>query len=483
MKKRNLIITTLAICLIILFGCLLIIFINQKNFETIVEDDIENISKLSTATIYGEIDNSLTKPIFVGQTIVSDLLLKNILKEEPASGENQEYARLIQDYLAEYQKKYGYDSVSLISAKSNIYYHFDGINKIVSRQDAHDVWYYDFIESGNAYKLNVDVDEVNNELTIFVDSRIEAPDGTLLGVVGVGVKMSHLQAMLEKYETDYDLKAVLINKEGVVQVDSNKENIETVNFFNDPFYGEFKEEILNNKNSMEIHWFPKKAVGSCLITQYIENLDWYIVIEKTTSQLKSVLTAQFHQDLLFIAVIILLVLLISSVIINQYNRLLIKTATTDEVTDLPNAKMFYEMYRRNLKRAACRQGTFFIFDIDHFKKINDENGHLFGNTVLYNVSAMVKEMVGNKGIVARWGGDEFVGIIYAPPETADAILQSIIKVIADDQKDVLKSITVSLGATRICGGDKLNIFIKEVDMAMYCSKANGRNQISYYEKK
>ncbi|MEG1476426.1 MAG: hypothetical protein RSC38_01705, partial [Oscillospiraceae bacterium] len=129
MQKRTLILTNIIICLVIIFGSLFIITLNQKNFETIVEDDIENISKLSASKIYSEIENSLTKPIYVGQTMANDLFLKNWLCEEKLSPDSAEHGDLIQQFLNDYREKYFYDSVFLVSAATGTYYYYEGVNK------------------------------------------------------------------------------------------------------------------------------------------------------------------------------------------------------------------------------------------------------------------------------------------------------------------------------------------------------------------
>ncbi|MEG2074203.1 MAG: cache domain-containing protein, partial [Angelakisella sp.] len=220
----------IAVGLTIFLGVLIILFTNEKSFKNIAADDIENISKLSSSIIYAEIDNSLTQPIFVGLTMANDRFLKGWLREEAADGASAEQNELMRQYLMDYSNKYNYDSVFLTSEKSGIYYSQDGINKVVSTENAHDVWYYDFMASKKAYDLDVDFDEVNdNQLTVFTNCLITDENNSPMGAVGVGIKMSYLQAMLQSYEEKYDLKACLINEDGLVQVDSLAENIETVN--------------------------------------------------------------------------------------------------------------------------------------------------------------------------------------------------------------------------------------------------------------
>ncbi|MEG2199992.1 MAG: GGDEF domain-containing protein, partial [Anaerovorax sp.] len=243
---------------------------------------------------------------------------------------------------------------------------------------------------------------------------------------------------------------------------------------------ELKNQIVGNKTSMETFWYEEGGTNNCLITQYIDNLDWYIVVQKDTTRTAQILASQINRDLLFIGIIIALVLLMISYVIAGYNRMLLKTARMDDVTNLPNAKMFEEIFGRNLKRPACRQGVVFLFDIDHFKVINDRFGHLFGNTVLYKISQLSKNSIGNKGVVARWGGDEFVGVIYGSVEYAEELLEQLIRDVATIEEDALKGVHISLGATSIADTRNFENLLREADLAMYQSKENGGNQMTFF---
>lgn len=482
MKKHSLLLMKIAVGLTILLGVLVILFTNEASFNRFATQDIQNVSKLSASIIYAEIDNSLTKPIIVGQTMASDLFLKNWLIEESADGATPEQLEMMKRYLSDYRDKYGYDSVSMISEKSGTYYYQDGINKVISETDAHDVWYYDFVNSGDTYCLNIDSDEAHNDqLTVFADCRITDRNGKLLGVVGIGIKMTHLQELMRQYENDYDLRAFLINERGLVQVDTVDENIETFNFFEIPEIAQVKDRIRGNKTTLEMLWYPDGKNDHCVITRYVENLNWYIVVEKDTEQAQQQMDAQINRGLLLVGLVIALVLLMISYVISSYNRMLLRTASIDDVTNLPNVKMFREMFRRNTKRAACSQGMVFMFDIDHFRRVNDEYGRMIGNTVLYRVSELTTRAIGNKGFAARWGRDEFVGVIYASEEEACRILDEIVTGVAELKEPDTVQITISLGTTRIAPGGDLDAMIREADTAMSTSRVNGRNQKTIFK--
>lgn len=344
------------------------------------------------------------------------------------------------------------------------------------------MWYYDFVDSGKACDLDVDRDEVSgDELTVFVNCRITDAAGKLMGVAGVGVKMSSLQALLDEHERAYDMETFLMDETGLVQVDSVAGKIETVNFFDNPKAQEIKQQILTNKTSTELFWKAEHGSGYCLVTQYIENLDWYLMVEKDTTQVRAILNAQMRWTLLATFSIIGVVLLLVSKMLGKYNRGLIHAASIDGVTGLPNNKMFRQFFNQNMGRPGFSRGKLFMFDIDDFKTINDTYGHLTGNVVLKHVSEIAKETLGEDGIVARWGGDEFVGMVYGNGMKTETLVRQMGKNIAQQEDLARKQVTVSVGATAMSSRSGLTKLLHEADVAMYAAKNQGKNRTVLFQ--
>ncbi|MCK7488175.1 MAG: hypothetical protein MZU97_23865 [Bacillus subtilis] len=107
------------------------------SYSRVITDNGKNIAELSTMNIYSEINNELTKPIYVSLTMANDTFVKNWLLEE-----NTNSAQDIVDYLEGIQDKYQYSSVFMISSASLDYYRFTGFYKTIHPDDDHDVWYY-----------------------------------------------------------------------------------------------------------------------------------------------------------------------------------------------------------------------------------------------------------------------------------------------------------------------------------------------------
>ena len=154
-------------------------------------------------------------------------------------------------------------------------------------------------------------------------------------------------------------------------------------------------------------------------------------------------------------------------------------AATDKLTGAYNRAKFDEELHEQLDR-ALRYGISLgvvMFDIDHFKKINDTFGHDAGDTVLIGTVALFKKRIRRQDILARWGGEEFT--ILIPKSDAEAI-----RAMAEGLRTALEahlfegigSVTASFGATLVCAGDDAKSLMKRVDQALYDSKGAGRNR-------
>lgn len=482
MKKHILLKTNIILCLIIFAGFLGITSTSYNTYKKVLEDDVENISKLTSSTLYSKIDGKLIEPLFVAQTMANDTFLKSWLKHEKENINNNEYKEVVEEYLYAIKEKYGYDSAFLISAGTNIYYFYDGINKIVNEENEHDIWYYNFINKNKSYMLNIDYDEVNNEtLTIFVDCRVENKEGKLLGVVGVGIKMDHLQKLLKSYEDEFDLNAFLTDKNGLIKVDTDSENIEMVNLFEDEKLSKVKCDIFTEHSNAKIHWYGKNKMCSCLIVQYIPNLEWYLVVEKNTQVIRDSFHSLLKKDIAISSLILVLLMALSSYIIKRYNHKLFVLSKMDELTGLPNSDALEMRFLLEENKWAEKGTILFLLDVDDFKIINDTKGHIFGNTILTNIGEIVGKMTKSYGMSVRWGGDEFVGTISLPLEESRVLIEEIMEEV---YKTCLKDgwkVTLSIGITDIKKNSKLNDLIEEADRAMYFSKCSGKNKITYYE--
>lgn len=119
-----------------------------------------------------------------------------------------------------------------------------------------------------------------------------------------------------------------------------------------------------------------------------------------------------------------------------------------------------------------------VIDIDHFKRINDTLGHLFGDEVILLVSQLMREVFRDEDMVFRYGGEEFVVIIASPTKQgALAALNRFRERVADRHFPQLSQVTVSAGLAEMRGRELPAAVIARADRAMYCAKEDGRNRV------
>jgi len=159
-------------------------------------------------------------------------------------------------------------------------------------------------------------------------------------------------------------------------------------------------------------------------------------------------------------------------------------ATHDSLTGLLNRAAFFEFYENEVGRAQ-RYGTrlaLIMADIDHFKQINDQHGHLAGDAVLREVARRLRVSIRESDVIGRYGGEEFV--VAAPNCTmTDAValaerFRSTICAPAIDLPDAQLFVTMSLGVAAISDVNGADRLLHLADEALYLAKHRGRNQVA-----
>ena len=163
--------------------------------------------------------------------------------------------------------------------------------------------------------------------------------------------------------------------------------------------------------------------------------------------------------------------------------LLERWATTDPLTELFNRRHFYELADHELDRSQ-RVGSplsFVILDIDYFKKVNDQFGHLVGDTVLIILAKLLKQQLRSIDLCCRYGGEEFVICLpdtnqHDAKEVAERIRLAVCQesILSAGGSDLF--ISVSLGVATGLKDEKVESTLKRADVALYQAKDAGRNQ-------
>jgi len=157
-------------------------------------------------------------------------------------------------------------------------------------------------------------------------------------------------------------------------------------------------------------------------------------------------------------------------------------ATRDELTGLFNRRAVMERLDDELARASSEGGQLcvLLIDVDHFKHLNDERGHLTGDEVLREIAARLGRIIGEKGALGRYGGDELIAILPGcDPETTAALAEKMREAAAAPVATRMGpfAVTASIGCGVYAPGKDATILIANADVALYRAKAAGRNRV------
>jgi diguanylate cyclase (GGDEF)-like protein len=170
---------------------------------------------------------------------------------------------------------------------------------------------------------------------------------------------------------------------------------------------------------------------------------------------------------------------------------------TDSLTLALTKKETYVRLKREISRGqrSLHPLAFLMLDIDHFKRINDQYGHMVGDTVLKNLSLFCQHKLRDIDVFGRFGGEEF---LIACPETdakaaleiaerlREAISKNYFAIVNGEEITLTVSIGISIFDPKQVNHDSLDLamdlYIDYSDKAMYCAKNAGRNQVKLFDE-
>jgi diguanylate cyclase (GGDEF)-like protein len=165
-------------------------------------------------------------------------------------------------------------------------------------------------------------------------------------------------------------------------------------------------------------------------------------------------------------------------------RALVADCQTDYLTDLDNRRAFFEKGERLLEKARRDESgvVLLAFDLDHFKAINDRFGHGTGDNILRLFAGVARDVVGDKAVLARLGGEEFAAVLPAPcADSAHDVATHVMRRFTSEAarpEGLGIAVTVSIGIAGSANHrEGLSALLSAADAALYQAKALGRNRI------
>jgi diguanylate cyclase (GGDEF)-like protein/PAS domain S-box-containing protein len=166
--------------------------------------------------------------------------------------------------------------------------------------------------------------------------------------------------------------------------------------------------------------------------------------------------------------------------LQKANELLEHRASTDVLTGIFNRLKFNDLLEAEIQRTMRHNSplSLIMFDVDHFKKVNDTYGHHVGDDVLKDVTRIVNDKLRKYDFFARWGGEEFIILTpYNNLESARHLAERLRESIAEYPFAHGGRVTCSFGVAEFGEGDDSDTLPQRVDDALYKAKKSGRNKV------
>ncbi len=224
-------------------------------------------------------------------------------------------------------------------------------------------------------------------------------------------------------------------------------------------------------------------ISFATINNYQGDPTAYFISYSANQQLPAVRSA-YSLNILLLTLLYLIFAVVSWYFIKSRLKLEMQ-ANIDPLTLIFNRYKFLEMASMEIEkfRRYGRPLSIILFDLDLFKKVNDNHGHATGDYVLKTVAQIINQNKRSADLFARWGGEEFILLL---PETslqeALAVAERLRKALFDYNFDKCHQVTASFGVAELETSDEnLDAIIEKVDQALYKAKNSGRNRVEKYQ--
>jgi GGDEF domain-containing protein len=405
--------------------------------------------------------NELSEALTVAQVMSGDANLKNMLHNEWKNTE-EEMEDKMKDYLDPIQKQFGFDTVYVVAEKSKRYYTYLGMNKVMDPEhDSYDMWYSDFKEDGDAYRVECNKDQWNrDQLTIFVYNRLDSEIGRFLGVAGVGIQADKIMRILESYEEEYKIRIDYVTSDGLIQMSSEADAVHSSHVTGVELPDPYKQTFV----------YDTVEIGGFSVVKYVPELDWYLVVQSDSGRAGTVYNFRFFfaEAAILIAVLAFLFLLSRSMQIEtSFNGH--HNPNVDDLTGLPNREYFIQIYGEKGTIRTIQFQSIAEFSIDDFEMITNP---ALADRLVLAVLRTARETFGERGQIMRWNKSSFIVLLEMAEEEADTICRQFVRAVEETGE-----VTVSVGLTKIDLNSTLKRDYYRAVQNLYLVKELGGNNV------
>lgn len=437
----------------------------------------EQLLPLTGDIIHSGLQKDILYPVFVSSMMAQDARVRSWI----ASGKKDEQAIL--GYLVDIKLKYATVGSFIASDADRTLYHTYGPPEELLEGRPLDRWFFRMKQlQGAAYETNVDIETQYSGLpTLFINHRVLDAQGKFAGVAGVSVTLETLNRVLASYQLRYGASIYFVDRAGQVMLSSEAFGADQRQLATRTGMQDIAANILNRSTVPTSLAYGNGKSDVLVNSRFVPELNWYLVVEKNASGNIEPLTRIFAINFGISFAVMLLVLVVTLFTVNRFERQLHKLATTDALTGLLNRQALTVLFRQTtlMSKRSRRPLSAILFDIDHFKGVNDAFGHMVGDAVIRQVAEIALDEVRESDAVTRWGGEEYLVLLSdCKLSQAIAVAENLRRRVADHDFGLPSekfTVTISLGVAQYHDNESENSFFTRADDALYGAKHGGRN--------
>lgn len=437
----------------------------------------EQALPLTGDIIYSGLQKDILYPVFISSMMAQDSQVRNWI----ADGEKHQQAIL--NYLNDIKGKYGTVASFMASDASRKLYHTYGPPDPLLETRPLDSWFFRIKDMGDAkYETNVDIDtQYSGQPTLFINHRVLDANGRFVGVVGVGITLDTMNQGLVRYQERFGRNIYFVDEQGKVVLSGAALRDDELSLASRSGMKDIAPAILNRSTTPTSLAYRSGKSDVLVNSRYLPEVNWYLVVEQNVSGNIKPLTRIFAINFGISFGVMLLVLIVTLLTVNSFQRRLHKMATTDALTGLLNRQALAVLFRQSIlvSKRSGRPLSAILFDIDHFKSVNDAFGHMAGDSVIRQVAEIALDVVRESDVVTRWGGEEYLVLLGdCKLSQAIAIAENLRQRVAEHDFGLSSDkvrVTVSLGVAQYHINESENSFFTRADDALYGAKHGGRN--------
>ena len=448
---------------------------------------VEHSLPTSADYMYSTLQRSLVEPIFVSSMMANDTFLHDWV----AGGEKDVSA--VTRFLSGIRNRYNVFTTFYVSERTLSYYQADGILKKVKQDEPRDAWYWRVKDMPEPYEINIDPDMAHGDaLTIFINYRVIDTNGDFLGAAGVGIAVDSMNAIVENLQAEHDTAAFFVDRTGRILVgapygmprDVAGSKSAVAGLADDPALREVGAAALESGGGS--FRYKRDGKARLLLVRPIPELNWFLFVEHTEDDAISDAGRALLLNLVVFFLLVGAIITLTAVTVDRFQSRLERTASYDQLTGALNRMSFSVLCDHAVKESR-RTGdplSIAMFDIDGFKRVNDEHGHHAGDLALKLVAAGGRSGLRQSDSLCRWGGEEFIALLTSCDAsgamTAAEKFRSSAAALSKSEGS--GSITLSAGVATLHPGEDFHSLVNRADEALLSAKRAGKDRTVSAEK-